>query len=373
MLRLLTAGESHGEALVAILDGMPSNLKISISSVNEHLRKRQHFYGRGKRMAVEKDTARLISGVIKGKTTGSPISIIIKNKDFSINKLPLVTSPRPGHADLVGALKYNSKDIKTILERSSARETATRVGVGAVCREFLSNFNVDIISYVLAIGDVQASIKGSFSTVKSLIKKSALNCPDKIAEKRMIKAIDSAGRNGDTLGGCFEVIIKGACPGIGSFTQPDKRLSARFASALMSIPAIKAVEIGDGVSGSKDFGSQVHDEIFYSKQKGFFRKTNRSGGIEGGMSTGNLIVLRCYMKPISTLMNPLNSVDLISKKSKSAEIIRSDVCAVSSAGIIAESQAAFVLADAYLEKFGSDSMEEVKRNYQGYLRQVKNY
>lgn len=373
MLRLLTAGESHGEALVAILEGIPSNLRISIDFINQQLRRRQHFFGRGKRQKIEQDSVKILSGVINGKTTGSPISLIIKNRDFSISKFPSIFAPRPGHADLVGALKYNLKDIKLVLERASARETATRVAAGAICKVLLSNFDIEILNYVLAIGKIEISDIKPLDKIKSLLKNSLLNCPDKEKERQMLRLIENARNNGDTLGGCFVVVAKGVCQGIGSFSQPDRRLSARLAWALMSIPAIKAVEIGNGISNSKGFGSNAHDEIFYTKQKGFFRKTNRSGGIEAGITTGEPIVLRCYMKPISTLMKPLRSVDIISKKPKKAQIIRSDVCAVPSAGIVGEAMVALVLTEAYLEKFGSDSMEEMKRNFKGYLRQIKNF
>ncbi len=373
MLRLLTAGESHGEALAAILDGMPSNVEVSLDRINRELSRRQHFFGRGKRQSIEEDSAKILSGIIKGKTTGSPISIIIKNKDFSIDRLPPVFSPRPGHADLTGALKYNLKDIKAVIERSSARETAERVAIGAICKELLSNFGVDILSYVLAVGGVSVSGYSSFDKIKALLKKSLINCPDSRREKEMITLIEKARSDGDTLGGCFEVLVKGLCVGLGSYVQPDRRLSARLCGGLMSIPAIKAVEIGDGIQNSKEVGSKVHDEIYYNSQRGFFRKTNRSGGLEGGITTGSVLALRCYMKPISTLMKPLKSVSIISKKPVDAQIIRSDVCAVPSAGIVAESVVAYILADAYLEKFGSDSLEEIKRNFKGYLSQVKSF
>ncbi|MBM3254125.1 MAG: chorismate synthase [Candidatus Omnitrophica bacterium] len=373
MLRLLTAGESHGEALVAILEGMPSNLRISTDFINQELKRRQHFFGRGKRQEIEQDTVKILSGVIKGRTAGGPISLIIKNRDFSIDKLPSLSSPRPGHADLTGVLKYNLKDIGLVLERSSARETATRVAIGAICKELLLNFGVEIFSYVLAIGKIEVSKIETPDKIRALLRNSLLNCPDKKKEQKMLGLIENIRARGDTLGGCFGVVAKGVCVGLGSFSQPDRRLSARLPGALMSIPAIKAVEIGNGISSSKNIGSNVHDEIFYTKQKGFFRKTNHSGGIEGGITTGEPIVLRCYMKPISTLMKPLISVDIITKKPKRAEIIRSDVCAVPSAGIVAEAVVSYILADAYLEKFGSDSLEEMKRNFKGYLRQLKNF
>ncbi len=373
MLRLLTAGESHGEALVAILDGIPSNLSISIDFINQELKRRQHFFGRGKRQEIEQDSVRILSGVIDGKTTGSPISLIIKNRDFSISKLPSIFAPRPGHADLTGALKYNLKDIKLVLERASARETATRVAIGAIYKELLSNFDIEIFNYVSAIGKIEISNIKPLDKIKSLLKNSLLNCPDREKERRMLRLIENARDSGDTLGGCFVVAARGVCAGLGSFSQPDRRISARLAGALMSIPAIKAVEIGDGISDSRGFGSDAHDEIFYTRQKGFFRKTNRSGGIEAGITTGSPIILRCYMKPISTLMKPLKSVDILSKKPKKAQIVRSDVCAVPSAGIVGEAMVALVLADAYLEKFGSDSMEEMERNFKGYLRQIKNF
>ncbi|MFH0838564.1 MAG: chorismate synthase [Candidatus Omnitrophota bacterium] len=373
MLRVLTGGESHGESLVAILDGMPSNLKISVDFINQELRKRQHFFGRGKRMAIEEDTAKIVSGVIKGRATGSPISIVIKNKDFSIDTLPSLFAPRPGHADLAGILKYNLKDIRLVLERASARETASRLAVGAICKQLLAHFDVDIFSYVTGIGHLHITTGGSFEKIKLQLENSLINCPDKKKEKEILRLIEQVREKGDTLGGCFDVVACGVCAGLGSYAQPDRRISARLCSALMSIPAIKAVEIGEAIAGSRRLGSRVHDEIFYDKEKSFFRKTNHAGGIEGGITTGSPVILRCYMKPISTLMKPLRTVHISSKKPVRADIVRSDVCAVPSAGIVAEAMVAYVFADSYLEKFGSDSIEEIKRNFSGYSKQLASF
>lgn len=345
MLRYLTAGESHGKALIAILEGMPAGLKVDIKMINQELRRRQSGFGRGKRMQIEKDKIQIPSGLKKGITLGSPIGLLIENKDFSIEKLPRVTCPRPGHADLAGLLKYGFSDVRNVLERASARETASRVGIGAICKIFLEEFNVRISSKVLAIGGE--------SKVKAMIKK-----------------INEAKTNKDTAGGIFEVKAKGVPCGLGSYVQPDKRLDGRLSQAIMSIPGIKAVEIGLGFGFADKFGSQVHDAIYYSKAKGFYRKTNNAGGIEGGVSNGQDIIIRACMKPISTLLEPLDSVNIITKKPAKAIIERSDICVVEAAGVIAESAVAFVLSDAFLEKFGSDSLKDIKDNFHNYLKRI---
>lgn len=350
MLRYLTAGESHGRCLVAILEGMVAGLKIDISFINSELKRRQQGYGRGKRMAIEGDRAEILSGLRKGVTIGSPITIMIENKDFSIDKLPAVTCPRPGHADLAGCLKYGFDDARNSLERSSARETASRTAVGAVCRLFLSKFGIRIKSAVLMIGGVWMDSGG---------------------ENLVRERIDTARRRGDTVGGIFEVVSTGVPAGLGSFAASDRRLDGNLAAGLMSIQAIKGVEIGLGFRSAELFGSMVHDAIFYDRKKSFFRKTNNAGGIEGGVSNGEPIILRCAMKPISTLMRPLNSVDIRTKRPKKAQVERSDVCAVYSAAVVAEAVVAFELAKAILEKFGGDSLVETKRNYDGYIRQLK--
>lgn len=352
MLRYMTAGESHGECLVAILEGMVSGLEVKGALIDAELRRRQQGYGRGKRMSIELDEARILSGLRKGVTIGSPISILIENKDFSIDRLGAVTCVRPGHADLAGCMKYDSKDARDILERSSARETASRTAIGAVCKIFLSKLGIRVRSRIVMIGGLVAGSENN---------------------KTVIERIDTARKKGDTLGGVFEVIAIGVPCGLGDFTSPDKRLGARLAGGLMSIQAIKGVEIGMGFSAAGKFGSDVHDAIFYDKKKGFYRKTNNAGGIEGGVSNGEPIVLRCAMKPISTLMNPLASVDIRTKRPMKAATERSDICAVPSAAVVGEAVVAFELANAALEKFGGDSLRETLRNFEGYLKQLKKF
>ena len=346
MLRFLTAGESHGEALVGILEGMPAGMRINVSDINKELERRQLGYGRGQRMQIEHDRAKILSGLIRGVTIGSPIAVLIENKDFSIDKLPAVKNPRPGHADMAGILKYGFNDARCVLERASARETAARVGVGAICKILLEEFKISIISRVLTIGGAKS-------------------------EKSIKDKIDEAGKSKDTLGGVFEVVIKGAPPGLGSCVHWDKRLDAGIAEALMSIPAIKGVEIGNAVECSSKLGSEVHDEIFYSKEKGVYRNTNNAGGVEGGMSNGEDIIARGYMKPISTLMGGLKSINIDTKKPAKASTERSDVCAVSAAGVVGEAMMAFVISKAFLEKFGGDSIAEIKRNHKGYISGLK--
>jgi len=353
MLHYVTAGESHGECLIAVLEGMVAGVKVATSFINAELKRRQQGYGRGKRMSMESDKAKIVSGLRKSVTTGSPISIIVANKDFCIDRLSPVTCPRPGHADLTGCLKYNFKDARNVLERSSARETAARTGIGAICKIFLSDFGVTIKSRVAMIGGI------------------TINSSDD--NNFVMERIDTARKKGDTLGGIFEVVSTGVPVGLGAFSSSDKRLDGRLAGALMSIQAIKGVEFGMGFRMAEEPGSSVHDAIYYDKKKGFYRKTNNSGGIEGGISTGEPIAARCVMKPISTLMSPLDSVDLKTKKAKKAGVERSDTCAVSAAAVVAENVVAFELAEALLEKFGGDSLCETKRNFQGYIKQVKNF
>ncbi|MFA5389335.1 MAG: chorismate synthase [Candidatus Omnitrophota bacterium] len=346
MLRFLTAGESHGEALIGILEGMPAGLKITAADINKDLGRRQEGYGRGQRMRIERDTARILSGTMKGATIGSPIAILIGNKDFSIDTLPAVKNPRPGHADLAGILKYGFKDARCVLERASARETAARVGVGAICKVLLKEFGITFASRVLMIGGAET-------------------------ERSMKEKIDSAMKSKDTVGGVFEITVKGVPPGLGSCAHWDRRLDASLAAAVMSIPAVKAVEIGNGIESSGKPGSKTHDEIFYSGKKCFYRKTNNAGGIEGGMSNGEDIIARGYMKPISTLMEGLNTVDIDTKKQVRASTERSDVCAVPAAGVVGESVSALVIAGEFLEKFGGDSLSETRRNYKGYIESLK--
>jgi chorismate synthase len=378
----MTAGESHGQALVAILEGLPSGIPVSLEKVNRELERRQLGYGRGKRMAIEKDQVKIISGIRHGQTIGSPIAVEITNRDWqhwqevmAIEKKGEsnpVTQPRPGHADLAGIIKTSSKDIRNILERASARETAARVAVGALAKQFLLQFHISIISHVLQIGSVKSTRKQS-PKPKDLeeIDKSIVRCFDKLASQKMAKAIDEATKNKDTLGGVFEVRIFGLPIGLGSYTQWDQRLNANLARAIMSIPAIKGVEIGDGFALANLFGSQAHDEIFYHPKSGYYRKTNHAGGIEGGMSNGETIIVRAVMKPIPTLRSPLKTVDIITKAATLACKERSDICAVPSAAVIAESMAAIEIASNFLRKFSGDSLEETKRNFSAYLNSVK--
>ncbi|MFA5403288.1 MAG: chorismate synthase [Candidatus Omnitrophota bacterium] len=346
MLRQLSAGESHGMAIVAILEGLPAGLKIGLDFVNQELKRRQSGFGRGKRMQIENDRAQLLSGLKNNMTLGSPITLLIQNKDSSIERLPKVLSPRPGHADLAGFLKYGFSDIREVLERASARSTAATVAVGALCKIFLNEFKVKINSRVLLVGG----------------ENSPLARQAKISE---------AIKNKDTVGGVLEVAIKGVPVGLGSYVQPDKRLDGRLAQAVMSIPGIKAIEIGLGYGYAISFGSEVHDAIYHSKARGYFRKTNNAGGIEGGISNGQDIILRACMKPICTLMRPLASVNVHTAKAALAAVERSDTSVVNAAAVVAESAAAFVLADAFLEKFGQDSLRDIQENYKSYLKRIR--
>jgi chorismate synthase len=324
---------------------MPAGLKIDLKAINLELKRRQLGYGRGERMKIEGDSVEVLAGVKSGLTLGSPMGLYIKNTDFRIDDLIPLTNPRPGHADLIGCLKYGHQDIRNVLERASARETVTRVAAGAVCKQFLKEFNVAIESAILLIGGEKNS-------------------------EKMNRKIDQAKKSLDTVGGLFGVVATGVVPGLGSYVASDRRLNARIAAALMSIPAIKAVEFGLGTGYAYEFGSKVHDAIYYSKEKGYFRKTNNAGGIEGGMSNGQPIVVRCTMKPISTVGKPLDSVDIITKKPVKAAVERYDTCAVPAAGVVAESAMAYELASAMIEKFGGDSMNEIKRNYKAYVRSL---
>ncbi len=374
MLRFLTAGESHGECLVGILEGMPSGLKIEKPEINQELSRRQKGYGRGLRMKIEKDKVKILSGLRKDKTIGSPIALLIQNRDFKIDTLPAVLCPRPGHADLAGALKYNTKDIRDVLERASARETAMRVAIGAICKAFLQKFKIEIISHVVKIGGVYARTeKLSFNQIRQKAAKSGTGCADNSAGQKMLREIDRAKATGDSLGGVFELIATNLPFGLGSYSHWERRLDAKIAQALMSIPAVKGVEIGAGFLGATLRGSQVHDAIFYAKGEGFFRKTNRAGGLEGGMSNGEPLVVRCAMKPIATLKRPLSSVNIRTKQRVKAGVERADVCAVPAASVVGEASLAFCLAEAWLEKFGGDSLTEISRNYQGYLKQIKTF
>lgn len=399
-LKFLTSGESHGRALICVIDGVPSNLSLTEQDIRKDLARRQRGHGRGGRMQIETDHAQILSGVRWGKTLGSPISLMIENRDWpnwekvmsslkkDEDKWLHVTRPRPGHADLSGALKYGHRDIRNVLERSSARETATRTALGAIAKRLLSEFDISVMSYVTEIGGIQFAIDSSQLTdtkaVTSLFKKaeaSSVRCPDKRTEAKIVRRIDKAIKDGDSLGGVFEVIVTGVPAGLGSYSQWNRRLNAKLSYAMMGIQAMKGVEIGLGFESARNPGSKVMDEIYYSAAKakqqqtagGFYRKTNNAGGIEGGISTGMPIVVRTAMKPIPTQKRPLKSVDIKSKKSFNAAYERSDVCAVPAASVVGEAVVALVIADSLLEKFGGDSMEEIKRNYKGYLKQLSKF
>jgi chorismate synthase len=350
-MRYITAGESHGEALIAVIEGLPANLLIDEDFINKELKRRQGGHGRGKRMAIEEDKVHVLSGVSNGKTIGSPLAIQIINKDYENWKgkiVPAMTRPRPGHADLSGAIKYNQRDIRNVLERSSARETAARVAVGSVAKLLLKELNIFVKSKVLEIGGISV-------------------------EEEWPKIIEEAKSKGDTLGGVIEIIIEGVPVGLGSHVQWDRKLDALLAYHVMSVQAIKAVEIGLGFEAARKPGSLVHDEIYYDEERGFYRKTNNAGGIEGGISNGSPIVIKAAMKPIPTLLKPLTSIDINTKEEVKAAYERSDVTAVEAAACVLEAVCAWVIADECLKKFGGDSIEELKKNYDAYLVYVKNF
>lgn len=398
MLRYFTAGESHGPCLTMVIDGVPAGFSIDVGKVNYDLWRRQQGYGRGGRMLIEKDEVQIRSGVRWGETLGSPIAIGIENRDWKnwtkkMSAAPedrdekiAVTKPRPGHADLTGVLKYDRSDIRDILERASARDTVSRTAVGSFCKQFLAPFGIRVMGYIRSIGNVAANLDSlSYEETYARAEDSPVRTADKVAEERMIALIEECKKEGNTLGGIFEVVALGLPPGLGSHTQWDRKLDGRLAQALMSIQAIKGVEIGLGFEMARRRGSQVHDEIFFDPSKmvtegtprivptGFYRGSNNSGGTEGGMTNGAPLVVRVAMKPISTLMSPLQSIDLRSKQPADASVERSDVCAAPAAAVVGESVVAFELANAFLEKFGGDSLREIKRNYESYLEQIKNF
>ncbi|HEV8700205.1 MAG TPA: chorismate synthase [Candidatus Polarisedimenticolia bacterium] len=389
MLRFLTAGESHGPALVAILDGIPSGMSLLAADIDSELKRRQHGYGRGGRMKIEQDRVEILSGVRHGRTIGSPIALKIANRDWTNWQKPMaiepveaddlerkrVTRPRPGHADLAGALKHDADDARDILERASARETTARVAVGAVCRKLLAAFDVGVISHTVALGSVALS-PGREMTWEEIAaaEGSALRCADREVEQKMIEEIDRAMSSRDSVGGSFQVVARGVPAGLGSHRHWDLRLNARLAAALCSIQSIKAVSVGDGVEAATRMGSEFHDEIHYDPTgRRFYRRTNHAGGIEGGITNGEEIRLRVYVKPLSTLPKALHSVDLKSKEEFQAQVERTDVSAIAAAGVVGEAMVAFVLAEAFLEKFGGDSMKEITRNHRGYLQQLRDY
>ncbi|MGB9667575.1 MAG: chorismate synthase [Thermosulfidibacteraceae bacterium] len=381
-LRFFTSGESHGYGILAFIEGLPSGLRIDLDFVNIELRRRQLGFGRGGRMKIEFDEATFLSGVYRGETVGAPITILVRNRDwenwkdimdpFCYRDSKSFFVPRPGHADLPGALKYNIRDLRAILERASARETAGRVAGGAIFKLFLKEFGINIASYVKRIGPVEMERKPSWEEMIS-IDDDPLRCPDREVSEKMVECIKRAIEEGDTLGGVFVVTARNVPVGLGSHVQWDRRLDARIAMAMMSIQGVKAVSIGEILEDRDLKGSNFHDEIYYSKSKGFYRLTNRAGGIEGGITNGEDIVVYCYMKPIPTLRNPLRSVNILTKEPSEAHRERSDVSAVAAASIVGEAMLAFVLADAILEKFGSDNMRDIIANYENYINEVKNF
>ncbi len=386
-LRFLTAGESHGEALTAVIDGLPAGLALSEADINGDLARRQRGYGRGGRMKIEQDQAHISAGVRWGLTLGSPLTLTIRNRDWenwqqtmSVGPPPagaapkMVTRPRPGHADLAGAMKYGHRDIRNVLERSSARETTARVAVAGVAKRLLGEFGITILSHVTEIGGIRIGpLETSWDEVSRRAEASEVRCADPAAETAMIEAIDRAKAAGDTLGGVFEVVALGCPVGLGSYVQWDRKLDGQLARAFCSIHAIKGAEIGLGFEAARRPGSQVHDEILFDKEAGFHRGSNSAGGLEGGVTNGQPVVVRAAMKPISTLRKPLRSVDLDTREAVEAVVERSDVCAVPAAGVVGEAMMAIVLAEAFLEKFGGDSIDEIRRNYQGYLDYLKDW
>ncbi|HTR44194.1 MAG TPA: chorismate synthase [Thermodesulfovibrionales bacterium] len=411
-MKFMTAGESHGKGLCGIIEGIPANLSLSSQEIDKELKRRQSGFGRGGRMKIESDHAEILSGVRWGKTLGSPITILIENADHknwlegmsadaaAQGSIPPVTRPRPGHADLAGAIKYDQRDIRNVLERSSARETAVRVACGAIAKRFLSEFGIGVGSYVTQIGNEHAALGSQPLSGRELLglfdeaEASPVRCPDQNGAHRMVALIEKALKEGNSLGGVFEVFVTGAPAGLGSYIQWDRRLDGRLAQALMSVQAIKGVEVGAGFALAGRPGSEVMDEIFYDRETsnvkreripkttshvsrltshGFYRRTNNAGGIEGGMTNGMPVIVRAAMKPIPTLRTPLGSVDIITKEAFEAAYERSDVCAVPAASVVGEAMTALTVADAFIEKFGGDSMEEVMRNYKGHLEYVKRF
>jgi chorismate synthase len=385
MIRYLTAGESHGEGLTTILEGIPAGVVLTEETINLQLERRQCGYGRGARMRIEKDRVSIRSGVRNGFTIGTPITLAIKNRDWENWKdvmsaapgcLPPdykpVTIPRPGHADMAGTVKFNFTDIRNVIERASARETAARVAVGTVCRELLKVFDIHIASHVVSISNIVAPriTPSQLTELLPAIESSPVRCADKDATQKMMSAIDEAKEKGDTMGGVFEIVVYNVPPGLGSYTQWDQKLDGRIAHAVMSIQAIKGVEFGLGFATASTPGSLVHDEIFYSKQQGVHHKTNSAGGIEGGVSNGNPLIIRAAMKPIPTLMKPLATIDLSTFKPVAASKERSDVCAVPAASVVGEAVVAIELAKAMKEKFGGDNLHEMKQNFTAYTSHI---
>ncbi len=389
MFRFTTAGESHGRALVAIVEGMPAGMPVDLALINRELERRQWGYGRGGRMKIEKDEVSILSGIRHGLTLGSPIAMLIENKDWpnwtevmateprdlAPEKSRQLKRPRPGHADLAGGQKFATRDLRDILERASARETASRVACGAIAKQLLASFGAEVRSHVIQLGGIpEQPLQLSWDEIKAIADDAPLHCADQQTQEAMIKLIDAKRDAGDTLGGLFEVVGRGFVPGLGSHTSWDLKLDGRLAQAFMSIPAVKAVSIGAGSEASALPGSEVHDEIAYNDEtKEFIRETNRAGGLEGGVTNGEEIRVRGHLKPLSTLRRPLRSVDIDTKQEQLAAFERSDITAVPAAGVIGEAMMALVLAGAMREKFGGDSLGEMKRNFEGYREQLRGY
>lgn len=390
MLRFFTAGESHGQALISWISGIPAGVPVDMEFVNRELHRRQLGFGRGGRQKIEKDQGDFLAGVRHGKTIGAPIAIRIENRDWKTweKALPVedtdgaedaqrkLTSPRPGHADLAGALKFNLHDARYILERASARETAARTAAGAMAKLLLREFGIPVLSHVTAVGHVRMEREATWDEIERVCANldSPLRCVDEQIELQMKAEVDQALRAGDSVGGIFEIVARGLPPGLGSHAQWDEKLDGRLAGALMSIQAVKGVEIGTGVHNATSYGSEVQDEIRYDAgRKRFSRSSNRAGGLEGGITNGEDLVVRGYLKPISTLRRALGSADLKSKEHIKAAYERSDICVVPAAGVVGESMVAFILAQAFLEKFGGDSLEETRRNFQNYQKQLDEF
>jgi chorismate synthase len=389
MLRFTTAGESHGRALVAIVEGLPAGLPVDVAQINRELERRQWGYGRGGRMKIEQDQVEILSGIRHGLTLGSPVAVVIENKDWAnwtevMNAEPRevaeaksrrLSRPRPGHADLAGGQKFAARDLRNILERASARETAARVACGALAKQLIAAFGIEIRSHVIQLGGIpEKPLELSWAEIAGVSDDAPLRCADSQLQQQMIELIDTKREAGDTLGGVFEVVARGVVPGVGSHTSWDLKLDGRLAQAIMSIPAVKAVSIGAGSEASALPGSEVHDEIAYNDQtKEFIRETNRAGGLEGGITNGEEVRIRGHLKPLSTLRRPLRSVDIDTKQEQLAAFERSDITAVPAAGVIGEAMVALVLAAAMREKFGGDSLGEMKRNFEGYREQLRGY
>lgn len=379
--RWLTAGESHGPALVVIIEGLPAGLKLSKKFIQGELARRWLGHGRSERKQIEKDEVEVLAGLRGGKTFGSPLALLLRNLDFAkwqevmnpweAPKVEAVTTPRPGHADLSGALKFAHADIRNVLERASARETAARVAAGAVVKLFLKEFGIEVLSQVISIGSVKTKRRLKSAKEKNQVDVSAVRCLDPVASKKMVKLIDEAKLKKDTLGGVFELVAWGVPPGLGSYVSWESRLDARLAAAVVSIPSVKGVDFGEGFCSADFWGSQFHDVIYYDDKKGYYRKTNRAGGLEGGVSNGELIRLKGVVKPLPTLGKPLPTVDMKKKKESWAWRERADICVVPAAGVIGEAMVALVLAQFFLEKFGGDSFSDIEQNYRYYLSRVE--